>query len=454
MEPEDQGPDPATTREILTVGQLNRAVASLLDKSIPPLRVRGEISNFTRAASGHWYFTLKDATAQVRAVMFRHRAQQVGFVPREGDSVQLGALAGFYQARGEFQLNVEVMLRAGAGDLHQRFVELRERLRAEGLFDQERKRELPKAPGCIGIITSLQAAALRDVLTTLRRRAPQLPVVIYPSAVQGAQAPAALIAALRAAAARAECDVLMLVRGGGSIEDLWAFNDEQLAREISQCALPVVSGVGHESDFTIADFVADLRAATPTAAAQAVSTDRRDSLISLQALTRRLAMTVQRAQTQAEQRVDTATRLLRSPAARWQQRAGLLDALAMRLRATQRQNLGKQAQRADSLRRALQAPDLAALNVRIEQAGIRLARAAKALGQRRLELLESLSHKLDLVSPQEVLRRGYAIVQTAGGEVVRSATQVCAGQALAVQLASGGLDVQVARVRGGGGEQT
>jgi len=435
--------DSATAREILTVSQLNRAVAGLLDSSIPPLQVRGEISNFTRAASGHWYFTLKDPAAQVRAVMFRHRAQLVGFVPREGDSVQVSALAGFYQARGEFQLNVEAMRRAGAGDLYQRFVELRERLRGEGLFDESLKRELPSHPRCIGIITSLQAAALRDVLATLRRRAPQLPVVVYPSAVQGSEAPANLIAALHVAARRAECDVLLLVRGGGSIEDLWAFNDERLAREIAGSPIPVVCGVGHESDFTIADFVADLRAATPTAAAQAAVSDRRDSLALLQAIARRLVTTGRRVQLTAEQRVDTAARLLRSPAVRWQQRAGLLDALAIRLRAAGRQTLSLNRQRIEALGRQVVVPGLPALDTRVDALGRRLARAAAVGTLRRHESLQALSHKLDLVSPQAVLQRGYAIVQTDAGDVVRSALEVSAGQSLQVQLALGALDVEV-----------
>ena len=247
-------------RETLSVSQLNRAVAALLERGLPPLGVVGEISNFTRAASGHWYFTLKDAGAQVRAVMFRGRAQGVGFVPREGDRVEVRALAGLYAARGDFQLTVEAMRRAGAGDLYQRFLQTKERLQREGLFEAERKRALPALPRAVGVVTSPQAAALRDVLTTLRRRAPQVPVILYPSAVQGADAPAGLLAALVAAGARGECDVLLLVRGGGSIEDLWAFNDEALARAIAASPVPVVSGVGHETDFTIADFVADARA--------------------------------------------------------------------------------------------------------------------------------------------------------------------------------------------------
>ena len=265
----DEFPPPAGPRGAapLTVSQLNRRVADLIESHCPPLWVVGEVSNFTRAASGHWYFSLKDVGAQVRCVMFRHRAQGVGFVPREGDRVELRGLPGLYQPRGDFQLGVEQMRRAGAGDLYQQFLRIRDRLRGEGLLEAERKRPLPTHPRCVGVITSTQAAALRDVLATLRSRAPHVAVVVYPSAVQGADAPEGLLAALGVAALRRDCDVLLLVRGGGSIEDLWAFNDESLARAIAASPIPVVSGVGHESDVTIADFVADLRAPTPTAAA-------------------------------------------------------------------------------------------------------------------------------------------------------------------------------------------
>ncbi|HYF60939.1 MAG TPA: exodeoxyribonuclease VII large subunit, partial [Burkholderiaceae bacterium] len=268
--------DRAPAREIVTVGQLNRAVAGLLERSFPLLWVAGEISNLTRAASGHWYFSLKDAQASVRTVMFRGRNQYVDFAPANGDRVEVRAQVGLYEARGEFQLNVETMRRAGAGDLFQQFLRLKARLQEEGLFDESRKRVPPDSPRVVGVVTSPQAAALRDVLTTLARRAPQVPVILYPASVQGVQAPAELVRALQAAARRAECDVLLLVRGGGAIEDLWAFNDEALARAVAASPIPVICGVGHETDFTIADFVADLRAPTPSAAAELCVPDLRE----------------------------------------------------------------------------------------------------------------------------------------------------------------------------------
>ncbi|MEI7447584.1 MAG: exodeoxyribonuclease VII large subunit, partial [Burkholderiales bacterium] len=301
-------PDRASTREIVTVGQLNRAVAGLLERSFPLVWVSGEISNLTRAASGHWYFSLKDATASVRAVMFRGRNQHVPFVPANGDRVEVRAQVSLYEARGDFQLNVEQMREAGAGDLFQQFLRLKARLEAEGLFDEDRKRPIPPAPRCVGVVTSPQAAALRDVLTTLARRAPQVPVVLYPASVQGAQAPGELVRAVKAAGARGECDVLLLVRGGGSIEDLWAFNDEGLARAIAACPIPVISGVGHETDFTIADFVADLRAPTPTGAATRAVPDVGELRGALERDRRRLVLAWQRRLEQAEQRLDLATR--------------------------------------------------------------------------------------------------------------------------------------------------
>src|SRR5690606_18532544 len=240
MNAEFRRENPALAREILTVSQLNRAVAGLLERSVPLVRVEGELSNVTRAASGHWYFSLKDAAAQVRCVMFRGRARFVDFSPREGDHVEIRAPAGLYGARGEFRLGVESMRRAGAGDLWRRFVQLKEALEREGLFDPARKRALPLAPGAIGIVTSPQAAALRDVLSTLRRRAPGVPVILYPTPVQGSEAPALLAATIARASERGDCEVLLLVRGGGSIEDLWAFNDERVARAIAACRLPVI----------------------------------------------------------------------------------------------------------------------------------------------------------------------------------------------------------------------
>ncbi|MGA0844823.1 MAG: exodeoxyribonuclease VII large subunit, partial [Arenicellales bacterium] len=263
-------PDP--TPAVMTVSQLNQTVGRLLERSFPLTWVAGELSNVTRAASGHWYFTLKDAGAQVRAVMFRGRAQYVDFSPREGDKVEVRATVGLYAARGDFQLNVENMRRAGVGNLYEAFLRLKSKLAAEGLFDQERKRALPVFPRTIGVVTSPQAAALRDILTALRRRVPHIQIVLYPTAVQGDGSAEKIAAAIQAASDRSECDLLLVCRGGGSLEDLWSFNDERVARAIFYCAVPVISGVGHETDVTIADFVADLRAPTPTAAAELAAT--------------------------------------------------------------------------------------------------------------------------------------------------------------------------------------
>ena len=443
MAPDFEPADRAAAREILTVSDLNRAVASLLERNVPPLWVAGEISNFTRAASGHWYFTLKDSAAQVRAVMFSRRAQGVGFLPREGDLVEVRALASLYQPRGDFQLGVELMRRAGAGDLFQRFLQLKEKLRVEGLLDERRKRALPALPRRIGVVTSLQAAALRDVLATLAARAPHVPVVVYPSPVQGADAPAALIAALASAARRAECDVLLLVRGGGSIEDLWAFNDEALARAVAASPVPVVCGVGHETDFTIADFVADLRAATPTAAAQAAAPDRRELADRALGLARRLDQAQVRATQTREQRLDTAARLLRSPSSYWRERALALAAISDRLRLAAKASLDPPRQRLARAAQRLRRPDIVGAARGLEALRDRMGRAEAVERQRRAARLEALAHKLELVSPLAVLQRGYAIVRNDAGLVVRAASDVADGERLGVQLADGALDVDV-----------
>ena len=259
---------------ILRVSALNRSVRDLLEHRLPLAWVAGEVSNFVQARSGHLYFSLKDSAAQVRCVMFRSRGMLLDWQPRDGMQVEVRALVTLYEPRGDFQLNVEFMRPAGLGALYEAFLRLRDKLEREGLFDPSAKRPLPAHPRAIGVITSRAAAALRDVLTTLRRRNPSIPVVVYPTAVQGEGAPAEIVAALAAAGRRGECDVLILCRGGGSIEDLWAFNDERVARAVRASPIPVVAGVGHETDFTIADFAADVRAPTPTAAAELVSPPR------------------------------------------------------------------------------------------------------------------------------------------------------------------------------------
>ena len=302
-----------------SVSDLNRRARQLLEGGIGRVHVRGEISGFTRAASGHVYFSLKDAAAQVRCALWRSKAGALAFEPKNGDAVEVRAAVTLFEARGEYQLSVESMRRAGAGALFEQFLRLKEKLAAEGLFDAERKRALPALPRGIGVVTSLQAAALRDVVTTLARRAPMIPVVLYPAPVQGEGAAAALAAAVNTAGARAAADgieVLIVCRGGGSMEDLWAFNEEVLARAIAACALPVVSGVGHETDFTIADWAADVRAPTPTAAAELASPAREDLRAQVAALALALARAAQRHLDAAQQRLDWLARALTPPSAR------------------------------------------------------------------------------------------------------------------------------------------
>ncbi|HBI69024.1 MAG TPA: exodeoxyribonuclease VII large subunit, partial [Massilia sp.] len=300
---------------VLSVTALNGQVARLLERSFPLVWIGGEISNFTRASSGHWYFTLKDDAAQVRAVMFRSRAQYAGFNPREGDKVEVRALVTLYGARGDYQINVEAIRRAGVGQLYEAFLRLKEKLNGQGLFDADRKRPLPLFTRSIGIVTSPQAAALRDVLTALKRRAPHVNIVLYPAPVQGQFAADKIAEAIMTASRRAEVDVLLVCRGGGSIEDLWSFNEECVARAIAACSIPVISGVGHETDVTIADFAADMRAATPTAAAELAATPRDDWMASLSADALDLRRAMARQLSEASQGLDNLSRRLLSPTA-------------------------------------------------------------------------------------------------------------------------------------------
>jgi exodeoxyribonuclease VII large subunit len=438
-----EGSERATVREIVTVGQLNRAVAGLLERSFPLLWVSGEISNLTRAASGHWYFSLKDAQASVRAVMFRGRNQYVDFQPANGDKVEVRAQVGLYEARGDFQLGVEVMRRAGAGDLYQQFLRLKARLEAEGLFDEARKRPLPPMPRAVGIVTSPQAAALRDVLTTLARRAPQVPVILYPASVQGPQAPGELIRALAAAGARAECDVILLVRGGGAIEDLWAFNDEALARAIAASPIPIVCGVGHETDFTIADFVADLRTPTPTGAAMRAVPDRAERLAMLARERHRLVQAWQRQAGQREQRLDIATRLLRPPALQWAERRARLERFAQRLAVAAERTSALRARRLATLAAAMRGPELALRGARIDAAGRALGTALRARLDTASSRFAHAAAQLDLVSPRAVLARGYAIVTGPDGEILRRAAGLAPGDAVSVALAGGHFGARV-----------
>lgn len=442
-------PDPRVT--VLAVSALNRLARQAIEAGLPLLWVSGEISNLTFAASGHLYFSLKDESAQVRCVMFRNRAALLPFRPASGAHVEVRALATLYEPRGEFQLDVESIRRAGVGALYEAFERLKARLESEGLFDAARRRMLPRFPRRIGVITSLQAAALRDVLATLARRAPHLPVIVYPTPVQGEEAPRGIVAALGQAASRAECDVLILARGGGSIEDLRAFNDESVARAIAACPLPVVSGVGHETDTTIADLVADERAATPTAAAERVSATWLEARARLRLNSQRAHAAMRRGLERAMQRTDLAAHRLISPAERLHRLRLSTGQLALRLHAgwhaAQRER--HHALDRSRLRLASSRPDVAAAAQRLHGIDRRLALACRAWIERRRRELRALAVNLAHLDPKAALARGYAIVRTGDGRIVRDAATLVRGQPVELQFAAGRAEASVLRTREG-----
>ena len=387
---------------VLTVAQLLRSVRDTLERRFPLAWVRGELANFSRAPSGHCYFTLRGEAAQVDCVMFRSRAAALEADLRDGQQVEVRAAPTLYEPRGRLQLAVESVRRAGVGPLYERFIRLKETLEREGLFDAAAKRAPPPHPRAIGVVTSLAAAALHDVLITLGRRNPAIPVVVYPAPVQGAGAAARIAAALRRASERAECDVLLLVRGGGSLEDLWQFNEEAVARAIRACRIPVVVGVGHESDYTIADFAADRRAPTPTAAAELASPARLELLGRLADCVRAISREMRRRIGTASQTLDGHARRLVHPAAR--------------LRA--------------------HAEHLVQLNAR-------LAFAFSHCVHRSQARLERLQASLDGLDPRAVLLRGYSITRDAAGEVLRDASRVREGSRISTTLAHGRLESEV-----------
>lgn len=407
---------------VWAVGALLRALADSLEARFNPVAVRGEISGFTRAASGHCYFTLKDEQGQIRCALFRRAASLLDFTPRDGQLVEVRGRLGVYEPRGELQLVAESLKRAGEGSLFERFVQLKARLEAEGLFEAARKRPLPVMPRAIGVVTSLGAAALHDVLTTLRRRVPHIPVVVYPASVQGAQAAAELQAALALAYARAEVDVLLLVRGGGAMEDLWSFNDEALARLIVRSPMPLVCGVGHETDFTIADFCADLRAPTPTAAAELAAQPRSLWWGALGLLQDRLRQALERQLDVAEQRLDRAAARLGQPSHLVTRERAALVLRGQRL--SHAAGLALQRRRMELQRRAQALPQL--------------RDQALAAHQRRLEQARL---RLQLLDPHLVLQRGYALLADEQGRAITQAAQVQAGQPVRATLADGVLEL-------------
>ncbi len=392
--------------KILTISELNRLANQLLNQSFPLFWVSGEISNLTRAASGHWYFSLKDAGAQVRCVMFKGRNSYLDWAPKEGDKVEARCTVTLYEARGEFQLTIEFLQRAGLGVLFEAFEKLKGKLQAEGLFDSGLKQAIPAHPKQIGIVTSADAAALRDVLSTLKRRMPSIPVIIYPTPVQGKGAAALIAEAISSADQRAECDVLILCRGGGSMEDLWSFNEEVVARAIAACHIPTISGVGHETDFTICDFVADRRAATPTAAAELVTPSREAMLNTLNQLGAQLKRACLSMLNQRTQALDYLARRLISPMQQIAQQKTQLAQAAYRLNNSMQQQLS-------------------------------------AKKQQLLRLSQNLAH----LNPRAVLTRGYAFVQNKDGAIINTSAQLQSGEAVSLTFGSGSADATVTQVK-------
>ncbi|MGH6637996.1 MAG: exodeoxyribonuclease VII large subunit [Polaromonas sp.] len=409
------------------VGLLLRAIADSLEARFNPVAVQGEITGFSRAASGHCYFSLKDEQGQVRCAMFRRAAGLLDFSPRDGQLVEVRGRLGVYEPRGELQLVVEAMRQAGQGNLFEQFLALKAKLEAEGLFETDRKRPLPLLPRAIGVVTSLGAAALHDVVTALQRRAPHIPVVIYPASVQGGQAAGELREALLKAYGREEVDVLLLVRGGGAMEDLWAFNDEQLARTIASSPMPVVSGVGHETDFTIADFCADVRAPTPTAAAELCAQPQSVWLGVLGQVWSRLQNGVDRQMQSHSQRLDWAASRVSRPSHLVTRQQARLAGLAQNLRHAMRSILNRE-------------------QLRLQSLGTEFPREMAGSLQRSRQQIERAQLRLELLDPKLVLRRGYAWVTDDEGRATTRVQDLVLGQKLRLHLAQGQAGVTVSEL--------
>ena len=416
------------TPRIWGVGVLCRAIADTVDARFNPVAVRGEISGFTRASSGHCYFTLKDPQGQLRCAMFKRSAQMLGFAPKDGQTVEVFGRLGVYEPRGELQLVVESMRTTGQGSWFEQFLKLKAQLEAEGLFDTERKRPIQERPRAIGVVTSLGAAALHDVATALQRRVPHIPVVLSPALVQGADAPASLLLALQALGGQPEIDVILLVRGGGSIEDLWAFNDEQLARAIVACPVPVISGVGHETDFTIADFCADLRAPTPTAAAELCAVSQADLIQQVMALQELMQNLTHRQIDKSSQGLDLAQSRIGRPSQAISQHVLRITRLEQSLH--QRMGSFTQACQHDLLNKKNQ-----------------LERAVGQSIQNTQQRIHRAQLRLGLLDPKLVLQRGFAWLSDEHGVSISSVSQAKIGELVQATLADGVVDLSVTRTR-------
>jgi exodeoxyribonuclease VII large subunit len=441
-------------RDVYSVSRLNREARDLLESGFSRLWVEGEISNLARPVSGHLYFTLKDASAQVSCALFRNRAIRLGFSPENGSQVVVQAQVSLYEARGNYQLIVEHMEEAGDGALRRAYEQLKNQLQKEGLFEERHKQPLPRLPRCIGVITSPSGAAIRDVLTVLRRRFPGTPVIIYPTQVQGEAAAQQIVTAIETADARAECDVLLLTRGGGSLEDLWPFNEEVVARAVHACRLPIVSAVGHEIDFVITDFVADHRAATPSAAAELLSPDQAELADRFRQFEQRVYRLLRQNSQRRRERLDwLAKRIQRShPGRQLQQRAQRLDEIELRLSRAWQHEFAQRRSTLGTLQARLwqSSPQqmLQRLSAQAKQAAQTLEYHFNIQLSVHRERLAVLSSALEAMSPLATLQRGYSITLSGpGGSVLQDAEQSRIGDIIETRLAKGRVFSQVTEIK-------
>ena len=432
-------PESENFHTILTVSELNHSAKDLLEHTFPLVWICGEISNLRRYDSGHWYFSLKDSNAQVRCVIFNHKNKTLNWKPEDGMQVEVRALVTLYKTRGDFQLNVATIRLAGKGDLFKTFEQLKVRLEKEGLFESIRKKPLPAFPKQIGIVTSSSGAALRDVLSTLRHRMPSIPIVIYPTQVQGDDAPAKIVKSIQTAAIRNECDVLILCRGGGTIEDLWAFNEETIARAIDLCHIPIICGIGHETDFTIADFVADVRAPTPTGAAHLVCPDSGELTQHIKTLNRHIQRIIQSFLENHMQHIDMLSHRLMHPDERINIQTIRLQHLNERLAGCWTRYFENQFRSLRELNQCItiSKPDIIRLSKQLYELDQRLCRAVSHHFDIFISSLQRQQARLDLLNPKSVLERGYSIAYDKNKNVLREDNQINIGDTIQVSFAKG-----------------
>ncbi|MFP3978227.1 exodeoxyribonuclease VII large subunit [Marinobacter sp. KMM 10035] len=438
---------PDTRPRALSVSELNHQARHLLESSFMQVWVEGELSGFSRPSSGHWYFSLKDQKCQIRCAMFRGLNQRIRPLPKEGDQVRIRGKVTLYENRGDFQIIVEHLEPAGLGALQQAFEELKHKLQSEGLFEVGRKKPIPTLPAHIGVVTSPTGAAIHDILTVLARRCPAIPVTLYPTTVQGKPATAEIVRAIEMAQAHGVADVLVIGRGGGSLEDLWCFNEEAVARAIAACAIPTVSAVGHETDVTIADFVADLRAPTPSAAAEKISPDQNDMLRQVNDREFRLANAARRALQRLSTKLEHLSARLRDPRRELLEKAQRLDDVEVRLgkAIVQRMDRSQVASAHLAQRLAMQSPRKQLVNSReaLDRSSVQLGKAMERILVTLQERLEHTAGTLNVVSPLATLGRGYAIVHDNQGRIIRNAPDLAVGDQISARVANGTLTAEV-----------